>query len=362
MQLKGSAIAIQSAQKTISAAFANLETSIDAAGKLSSDILATLESKLNILFRIMGQNMADYISKKVKIHQQLQEQYKKKKDMMDEIDKKKELIEVYNNMIHVTESKIKGAKAAMEETKRRSQELSSLNAQIEKTIQDISSTYGVLETRTSSQGSFKNSYIIPNPNRDIQKQFYEAIIKERVVRIEANKAEENKKQVLHDELSTSLSEYQAKYEVSRISIIEHEKTFRQNMDGIEREINSLNKQLEDIYLTESKTAAKMGLQGENLDKFLELVTRLKTDINQGTNAYKPLESLLTATKAMVENQILLLQSTNETDVYVAGAQLLMKVGWLKEYHTASCEQLETSAEYKAITTLHTTGAIEMSHK
>jgi hypothetical protein len=63
-------------------------------------------------------------------------------------------------MIHVTESKIHGAKAAVEETKRRSRELVSLNAEIEKKFQDIPSTYHVRETRTSSNSSYKNSYVV----------------------------------------------------------------------------------------------------------------------------------------------------------------------------------------------------------
>lgn len=71
-----------------------------------------------------------------------------------------ELLEFYSNMIHVTESRIKGAQAAIEETKRRSGELALLNKEIEKKYQDIPSTYHVRETRTSSNSSYSNSYIV----------------------------------------------------------------------------------------------------------------------------------------------------------------------------------------------------------
>ncbi|CAF3632915.1 unnamed protein product [Rotaria sp. Silwood1] len=202
-------------------------------------------------------------------------------------------MEVLNNMIHVTESKIKGAKEAIEETKRRSQELASLNTEMEKKIQDISSTYQVTETRTSSRSSFKNSYVIGNPNRDIQKQFYEAIIKERVARIKANNKDQDEQQAVQNELSQSLCEYQAKYKTTRDSMVEFEKTFREEMDKIQQEIDSLTNRLQAAYTGESEAAITTGLQGENFNKSLELVTNLKTDIHQGANAYRPLESALT---------------------------------------------------------------------
>ncbi len=63
-------------------------------------------------------------------------------------------------MIHVTESKIIGAKAAAEETKRRSRELASLNTEIEKKFQDIPSTYNKRETHKSSTSSSEKSYIV----------------------------------------------------------------------------------------------------------------------------------------------------------------------------------------------------------
>ncbi|CAF1173462.1 unnamed protein product [Rotaria sp. Silwood1] len=134
---------------------------------------------------------------------------------------------------------------------------------------------------------------IGNPNRDIQKQFYEAIIKERVARIKANNKDQDEQQAVQNELSQSLCEYQAKYKTTRDSMVEFEKTFREEMDKIQQEIDSLTNRLQAAYTGESEAAITTGLQGENFNKFLELVTNLKTDIHQGANAYRPLESALT---------------------------------------------------------------------
>ena len=45
-----------------------------------------------------------------------------------------------NNLIHVIENRAKGSAAALEDTKRRIQEMNALNAQVETTIQKIPAT------------------------------------------------------------------------------------------------------------------------------------------------------------------------------------------------------------------------------
>ena len=63
-------------------------------------------------------------------------------------------------MIHVIESKISGAKNALEATKQRSKELHSLNKRIDEKIADIPSTYSVRHSFTSSNSSYKNLYTV----------------------------------------------------------------------------------------------------------------------------------------------------------------------------------------------------------
>ncbi len=66
-----------------------MKASIVAAGELSTAALVTFEDKINTLFHIMGQKAADYVNQKVDIHQQLEEKYKRKKELMDELGKQK---------------------------------------------------------------------------------------------------------------------------------------------------------------------------------------------------------------------------------------------------------------------------------
>jgi hypothetical protein len=61
---------------------------------------------------------------------------------------------------------------------------------------------------------------------------------------------------------------------------------------------------------------------------------------------------------MVEVHIMLLLEGSDIEVYAAGAKLLQKVSWLKEYHTVSCKQLKPSEEYNAITMRHVPDAIQ----
>lgn len=139
---------------------------------------------------------------------------------------------------------------------------------------------------------------------------------------------------------------------------EYEKTYREKMKALQQEIDDLHKQLMDMTKIEANVAHDMGLQGQNLNEFLQLVTVLKADIHKGAIAYKPLESALTATKSMVEAYIILLTTGTEIDVRSAGATLLQKVSWLKEYHTAAAKQLEPSKEYQAISVRHVPQGIQ----
>jgi uncharacterized protein YukE len=90
-----------------------------------------------------------------------------------------------------------------------------------------------------------------------------------------------------------LVDYKAKYAATRNSMQHYEKTFYEQMKIIQQEIDNLHERLKDISKAEAETADTMGLQGQNLGEFLELVTTLKADVHKGANAYKPLEAALT---------------------------------------------------------------------
>lgn len=56
-------------------------------------------------------------------------------------------------MLHVTQSRLNGAAAALNETRRRTKEMMELNDQVEKTMQNIPSTIHKIDTTTNTERS-----------------------------------------------------------------------------------------------------------------------------------------------------------------------------------------------------------------
>ena len=60
-------------------------------------------------------------------------------------------MERYSHLMHVTQNKLHGSAVALNETKRRTKEMISLNEQIEKTIQNIPASIPKTETSTNTE-------------------------------------------------------------------------------------------------------------------------------------------------------------------------------------------------------------------
>jgi hypothetical protein len=62
-------------------------------------------------------------------------------------------MEKYSHLIHVTQNRSNGLAVALNETKRRTREMMSLNEQVEKTIQNIPAAIPKTETTTNIERS-----------------------------------------------------------------------------------------------------------------------------------------------------------------------------------------------------------------
>ena len=100
-----------------------------------------------------------------------------------------------------------------------------------------------------------------------------------------------------------MSEYKGKYESAHAMMKEREKTFQKQMKMLQQEIDNLHRQLIDTSRMEFGAIQEIGLQGQNLNDFLQLVTTLKADIHRGANAYEPLEAALTGMLSLISFEV-----------------------------------------------------------
>ncbi|CAF4112429.1 unnamed protein product [Adineta steineri] len=348
---KGSAASLTAARRIINEALTELKQCITVARDLETEDMKALTSNFTLLISVMGPQAEDSYNQASVIEEKLQQQYKKQKELVGEIANLKGQLEVYNNLIHVTEKRLRGSEAALEETKRRSKELAEFNKKIEESIQSIPTTYDVTETYRFNIFSSTDKYIIPNPNRNVQKEFYESTIKVRVARIEENNKEKDKEQAVLIELGKILAEYKGEYASIKYKISECEKNFVAKMKEIQSEIDKLKKELEQINRRADEIFQAIGLQGSNLRQLLTRIKSLSMIIGDGALAYQPIMGVLKKVKATVETSIEMLSSNVMADIFLAGKTLLDDVDWLAGYRTASLGHLETSSKYKALSSI-----------
>ncbi|CAF1253058.1 unnamed protein product [Adineta steineri] len=348
---QGSAASLTAARRIINEALTELKQCITVARDLETEDMKALTSNFTLLISVMGPQAEDSYNQASVIEEKLQQQYKKQKELVGEIANLKGQLEVYNNLIHVTEKRLRGSEAALEETKRRSKELAEFNKKIEESIQSIPTTYDVTETYRFNIFSSTDKYIIPNPNRNVQKEFYESTIKVRVARIEENNKEKDKEQAVLIELGKILAEYKGEYASIKYKISECEKNFVAKMKEIQSEIDKLKKELEQINRRADEIFQAIGLQGSNLRQLLTRIKSLSMIIGDGALAYQPIMGVLKKVKATVETSIEMLSSNVMADIFLAGKTLLDDVDWLAGYRTASLGHLETSSKYKALSSI-----------
>ncbi len=153
----GSPAAVAAAQRTIGAALNDLNTNIEKAEGLNSSAINEFAGQTEKLLKIMGPETAKFTEQKAEIENNLRLEFEKERKLHDEIAHKKGEMARYNNLIHVTENRVNGSQTALNETKRRTQEMMSLNEQIEKTIQNIPTAIPKTETTTN----IERGYFLP---------------------------------------------------------------------------------------------------------------------------------------------------------------------------------------------------------
>jgi len=131
-----------------------------------------------------------------------------------------------------------------------------------------------------------------NPNREVEKNYYEGIVLSRMARIRENQDQEAAKEKVTSDLEQCLGDYKAKYESILRELQEYEKVLPEKMAAIQREINSLNDRLIDIDKESTDATNTTGHYGDNLVQCLTEVRILAKAINDGATAYTPLVGVL----------------------------------------------------------------------
>ncbi|CAF3947453.1 unnamed protein product [Rotaria magnacalcarata] len=392
---KGSPAAVAAAQRTVSAALDDLNKSIEKAESIKCSAISEFAGQTEKLLKIMGPEAAKYTEDRVKIGDQLRKEYEKEEKLHAEIAHKKGEMERYSHLIHATQNRANGSLAALNETKNRTKEMMSLNEKLEKNIQNIPASIPKTETSTNIERSAWlpwrkttstriTSSMTENPNRVVEKNYYESLVLSRMLRIrEHQKNETAEESVLHD-LEQCLSEYKAKYKIIVKELEEYEKVLPDKMAETRREIIRLNERLIDINKEVIDAKNMYGHHGDTLVRCLVEVKCLAKAINNGATAYTPLVGVLkgrlkyslsysilvkyaffsfihySAVKASVDAQIELLMSKDPNDIFLGGNQLLRQVECLGHYHTCASVCLEPPQEYQNIAVTTRVQAIEMS--
>ena len=131
-----------------------------------------------------------------------------------------------------------------------------------------------------------------NPNRNIEKTYYESLLLARMARIKENLDEEAAKEKVTCDLQECLSEYKSNYQRLARELQEEEKLLPEKLSSIQREINSLNDRLIDIDKDAIHATDTYGHHGHALVQCLTEVRTLAKAINYGATAYTPLVGVL----------------------------------------------------------------------
>ncbi|CAF3522649.1 unnamed protein product [Rotaria socialis] len=391
----GSPAAVAAAQRTVSAALNDLNKSIEKAESIKSSALNEFAGQTEKLLKIMGPETAKYTEERVKIGDQLRKEYEKEEKFHAEIAHKKGEMERYSHLMHATQNRAKGSLAALNETKNRTKEMMSLNEKLEKTIQNIAASIPKTETSTNIERSAwlpwrkttstsTKSFMIENPNRVVEKNYYESMVLSRMSRIREHQKQEMAEESVLNDLERCLSDYKAKYKIIVNELEEYEKLLPIKIAESEREIIRLNELLIDIDKGVTDATNIYGHHGDTLVRCLAEIKCLAKAINNGATAYTPLVGVLkgrlkynlsyvilvkyaffsfihySAVKASVDAQIELLMSKDPNDIFLGGSQLLRQVECLGHYHTCASVCLEPPQEYQNIAVTTRVQAIEMS--
>ncbi|CAF1501103.1 unnamed protein product [Didymodactylos carnosus] len=310
-QSRGSPRAIEIAQKNITAALKTLDQCIELASTLENSAIQTFASQTKTLFEIIGSEAVQFIKEKAEIQYQLKELYDQQQKLYAELGPKQGEVKRVHHLISATEKQLTSTAQTLTETKRRTDALNQMNADVEQTIKSIPVPTPQTVTTTTHQSNgiwwfwwrrsssctTTNTVMVQNPNREGEKNYYESIVLSRMARIRENQNDEAAKQRVMSDLNISLSEHTSKYMKATTELQDCKNALPANIASLQQQIDILHQRIVDLDKKEIDIGNKVGHQGNTLIQCLIEVRTFAKSIKGGASAYGPLVSILSGTLA-----------------------------------------------------------------
>lgn len=327
---RGSPEAVKIAQKNVPGALKTLDQFITEASTLNDSAFQTFSTQTNKILMIIGPKAADFVKQKVDIECELKCLYEKQNELCTKLGEKQGEVSRYNYLIQATGMHLKCATQELAETKRRTDELNRLNAEIEEKIQNNADETNNTSISILGIGfSFKSKKNADD--READKKYYESVILSRMERVREERNDEAAQQEVMKVLNDCFSEYKSKYEKAMKELENMNNDFYKQKEDIQKQIKNLYDKADKIDKQEVNTHNTIGLHGNTLIKCLVSIRTFAETIGGGASAYAPLVSILKGIKAMVQNDVELLSSTTPLHVFIAGNRLLKQVQFLSNY-------------------------------
>ncbi|XP_054152701.1 uncharacterized protein LOC128951478 [Oppia nitens] len=353
---KGSQTAIAIAQKNIPKALNRLDDCIERANKLDSNAITIFGEQTTEIFKIIGPEAAKFMENKVIKQQQIKKYFEDKNNLIYPIAQLNGDIEKYNHLINATNKYLGRVESELDETKRRTEEMYRLKRDAQESIKNIPDTIKVAKQQTESFSFWgirwwsetKTKYVDEhNPHKESDLKHYENAVRVHADQVKANQSVETGKQLAMEKLSADKANYERQLKETVIKLQDLNKQLPIQVENIDKQINKLYKEIDDIDRDALEAYSKYGLQGNTLVDCLISVRTFAKAIKPGASAYSPLYSILTGIKSIVESYVdYLSMGTKKYEIFMAGEMLMRQVEFLSQYNVMAIDIFAPSDQYK----------------
>ncbi|XP_054152700.1 uncharacterized protein LOC128951477 [Oppia nitens] len=352
---KGSQAAIAVAKKNIPQALSRLNQCIERAKQLDSNAINIFGEQTTKIFHIIGPEAAKFAEEKAKKQHEINKYFDDKNKLIYPIAQLTGDIEKYNHLINATNKYLGRVESELDETKRRTEEMYRLKREAQESIQNIPDTIIVPEQQTESKSFLgikwwsKTSTIYvedSNPHKHSDLRHYENAVRVHADQLKANQSVETGKQLAMERLSADKANYEKQLMASCKQLQQLNADLPKQTDSINKQINKLYEEIDDLDRDAFEAYSKYGLQGNTLVDCLINVRTFAKSIKPGATAYSPLHSILTAIKAIVETYVDFLGSGEEKyEIFMAGQLLMRQVEFLSNYNLLAIDTFAPSDQY-----------------
>ncbi|XP_054152702.1 uncharacterized protein LOC128951479 [Oppia nitens] len=353
---KGSQTAITIAQKNIPKALNRLNDCIERAQQLDSSAITIFGEQTTEIFNIIGPEAAKFAEEKAKKQHQINKYFEEKNNLIHPIAQLNGDIEKYNHLINATNKYLGRVESELVETKRRTEEMYRLKRDAQESIKNIPDTYKVAKEHTKST-SFLNINICSQtsmilvdehyPHKESDLKHYENAIRVHADQLKVNQDIETGKQLAMEKLSKYKADYEKQLNEAVIQLQQLNADLPNQAEKIDKQINKLYEEIDDIDRDALEAYSKYGLQGNTLVDCLISVRTFAKSIKPGASAYSPLYSILTGIKSIVESYVdYLSMGTKKYEIFMAGEMLMRQVEFLSEYNVMAIDTFAPSDQYK----------------